>query len=395
MVLLSIFSSVDHNQAAEDYVRLVRHGAKVSWNMRGAWLLQEANQICDPQLDPNCTTERTKVLILLISLCATIIVVSCAFNFFREDKEESLTPLVPMLVVKESEQKFRFPTPPLLTQAASESANNFDVLDADGKCMCKISMDWPDPFRGSPHGVAATVRISVNDDTLTTIVARNVAVMGQGLALCRKGCEIFGFVEPAEGNKYYVRHRTGVHLLTLIAGSNPGNFDDWDIEGYNPVGSKVCALKQNGGECVGKVLQHVDAGLVLSSLMAIYVHRRLSQPFISGLTAGPRALSPPPPSQGSAGATSSTPNAVPELSAAVGVLRSPQPTSRTLEAPTDNCCLTTSSKPNAVPEKNEPLPVESLRGGGEVQPAEPVVSTAAPAVEEATCCATLSPAAAG
>jgi len=308
--LLAVLDSIDHNQAAEDYARLVRHGAKVSWNMRGAWLLQEANHVCDPKLDPNCTGERTKVLILLISLCATIFVVGCAFNFFREDREESLTPLCPQLVVKDAELKFRFPTPPLLTQA--ESTNNLDVMDNSDppKCICKISMDWPDPFRGSPHGVAATVRITKSDMTLATIVARNVAVMGQGLALCRTGCEIFGFVEPAEGNKYYVRHRTGVHLLTLIGTDNsPNSFDDWDIEGYNPVGSKVCSLKKNGNECVGKVTQHVDAGLVLCALMAIYVHRRLSQPLTPGLTSGPgsRALSPapaPPLSQGSAGAAS-------------------------------------------------------------------------------------------
>jgi len=292
----AVLQTFDHNQAAEDYANLVRHGAKVSWSMRGAWLLQEATHICDPKLDPNCTTERTKVLVLLISLCATIIVVGCAFNFFREDKEESLTPLCPGLVVKDSELKFRFPAPPLLTQAASESTNNMDVLDNQGNCFCKISMDWPDPFRGSPHGVAATVRVTRSDSTLATIVARNVACMGQGLALCRTGCEIFGFVEPADGNKYYVRHRTGVHLLTLIGGSNPGNFDDWDIEGYNPVGSKVCALKKNGDECVGKVLQHVDAGLVLCSIMAIYVHRRLSQPYTGGAGPSGRALSPAPPS---------------------------------------------------------------------------------------------------
>lgn len=121
--------------------------------------------------------------------------------------------------------------------------------------------------------------------TLATIVARNVAVLGQGLALCRTGCEIFGFVEP-EGNKYIVRHRTGVHLLTLIGSFGADTSldpmhqqDVWDIEGFNPVGSKVCSMKKVGDECVGKVTQHVDAGLVLCAIMATYVHRRLSQPW--------------------------------------------------------------------------------------------------------------------
>jgi len=291
--VLATLNSFDHQQAAQDYARLVKHGAKVSWNMRGAWLLQEANQICDPELDPHCGSERTKILILLITLSATIIIVGCMFNFFREDREEQLTPLCPQMIVQKDELKFRFQPPPLTVQASADSPHNLDVLDVEGKVHCKISMDWPDPFRGSPHGVAATVRLTQKESTLATIVARNVAVCGQGIALCRTGCEIFGFVEPAEGNRYFVRHRTGVHLLTLIGGGFPGNLDDWDIEGYNPAGSKVCILKKNKedpSECVGKVMQHVDAGLILCALMAIYVHRRLSQP----VQAPPRALSPQP-----------------------------------------------------------------------------------------------------
>lgn len=267
-------SVIDHNEAAEDYARLVRHGAKVSWNMRGAWLLQEANHVCDPLLDPNCTLERTKMLILLLSLLATITVVGCAFNFFREDREESLTPLCPQLVVKDAELTLKFPVP--VTQP--QGANIMDVMDISNppKCICKISIDWPDPFKGTAQGIAATVRLTKSDMPLATIIARNVAVVGQGLALCRTSCEIFGFVEPMEGNKFYVRHRTGVHLLTLIA-TGSGNFEDWDIEAYNPVGAKVCTLKKVGDECEGKVTQHVDAGLVLCSLMAIHVHRRLNK----------------------------------------------------------------------------------------------------------------------
>lgn len=242
-------------------------------------LLQETSRMCDPIKDPNCSIESMKVLGLLISLSATIVLVICAFSFFREDREEQITPLCPQLVVKDSELKFRLPALSLSTQ--SGSTGDMDVMDNQepANCVCKISMDWPDPFRGSPHGVAATVRVHKADMTLATIVARNVAVLGQGLALCRTGCEIFGFVEP-DGNKYIVRHRTGVHLLTLV-----GSFDHWDIEGINPVGSKVFSMKQVGDECVGKVTQHVDAGLVLCAVMATYVHRRLSQPAFP--TSGP------------------------------------------------------------------------------------------------------------
>jgi len=305
MLFRILDSVVDHNEAAEDYARIVRHGAKVSWNLRGTWLLQQANRVCDPLLDPNCNMERTKMLIVLTSLLATIVVVGCAFNFFREDREESLTPLCPQLVVKDADLMFRFPMP--MTEA--QSAKNMDVMDNSDppKCICKISMDWPDPFRGSPHGVAATVRITKSDMTLATIVARNVAIMGQGLALCRTGCEIFGFVEPVEGNKFYVRHRTGVHLLTLIAsGGSASNLDEWDIEAYNPVGAKVCTLKKNGDQCVGKVTQHVDAGLVLCAVMAIHVHRRLNKSREPAVACGQgsQALSAAPLSQERPDATS-------------------------------------------------------------------------------------------
>jgi hypothetical protein len=208
-----------------------------------------------------CYVERIKVAVVLITLCTTIVLVICAFTFFREDKEEQITPLCPQLVVKDAKKVFKLP---LGTQA-----ENLDVTDEKGQILCKVSMDWPDPFRGSPHGVAATVRLHKREETLATVVARNVAVVGQGLALCRTGCEIFGFVEP-DGDRYHVRHRTGVHLLTLY-----GDFDK-TIEGLNPVGSKVCTVENINGECVGEVVQHVDAGLVICALMATHVHRRLT-----------------------------------------------------------------------------------------------------------------------
>jgi hypothetical protein len=238
--------------------------AKVNFGLRGAWLLQEASYACDPTKD-FCSMESTKVIILLITLSSTIVLVICAFTFFREDREEQITPLCPQLIVKDHELNFKIPL--------GTRANDMDVVDTKDPpdTVCKVSMDWPDPFRGSPHGVAATVRIHNRDLTLATVVARNVAVLGQGLALCRSGCEIFGFVEP-DGPRYLVRHRTGVLLLTLI-----GDFDNWDIEGVNPVGSKVCKMEKRGvDECVGSVCQHVDAGLVICALMATHVHRRLS-----------------------------------------------------------------------------------------------------------------------
>jgi hypothetical protein len=279
--ILSSDGGINGDDFAPFVSSVASQAGKVSYHMRGS-LMQEASSVCDPVKDPNCSMESIKVLALLISLIGTIGLIVMAFSFFREDREEQITPLCPQLVVKDSELKFRMPALALAAQA--DSTSNMDVTDNKENIVCKISMDWPDPFRGSPHGVAATVRIHKSEMTLATIVARNVAVLGQGLALCRTGCEIFGFVEP-EGNKFLVRHRTGVHLLTLV-----GSFEHWDIEGVNPVGSKVCSMKRVGDECVGKVSQHVDAGLVLCALMATYVHRRLSQPWGASSGQIPRPL---------------------------------------------------------------------------------------------------------
>lgn len=212
--------------------------------------------------------EGTTVLILLIGLCAAILIILCTFTFFREDKEEQITPLCPQLVVKDFEMNFKLPL--------GSEADSMAVTDRKGDSICQVSLDWPDPFRPQSTGVAATIRLqsSAGGAVLATVVARNVAVVGQGLALCRSGCEIFGFVEPEIDRRYHVRHRTGTHLLTLF-----GDFDAVSIEGINPVGSKVCSIqKSSDGIVYGRVLQHVDAGLVLCALMATHVHKRLAQP---------------------------------------------------------------------------------------------------------------------
>jgi len=243
-----------------------------SFALRGAWLLQAgstlSSRICDPTDAKirECQIEHAKVLLVLISLISTIVIVMCAFAFFREDKEEQITPLCPQLVVKDPYFDFRLPLP-----AQQEDVDEaLDVTDADGNTIVKISMEWPDPFRQSGSAVALTVRLLDTRSTLATVVSRNVEVAGQGLALCRHGCEIFGFVEPITDHRYSVRHKTGIHLLTLA-----GDFGALDIDGINPVGSKVCSIQKANGSCVGRVAQHVDAGLVICAFMAAHIHRRL------------------------------------------------------------------------------------------------------------------------
>jgi len=204
------------------------------------------------------------MVLLLVILLGSVIAVLCMFAFFREDKEEKITPLCPQLVVRDTKLKFWLPND-------TAGLNNFQITDENDRCVCKVAMDWPDPLRPG-SGVAATMRLQTShDSTLATVVARNVHVVGQGLALCRSGCEIFGFVVPDGPRRYHLRHRTGVHLLTLA-----GDFADTDVLGLNPVNSKVCWFKSVGDRCTGGVLQHVDAGLVICGLLATRVHRRLT-----------------------------------------------------------------------------------------------------------------------
>jgi len=128
-----------------------------------------------------------------------------------------------------------------------------------------------DPGRMGVTGVAGTIRLqSSSGVTLATVVARNVDFAGQGLALCRAGSDIFGFVEPDGDHQYHIRHRTGVHLLTFA-----GDFRAGHIEGLNPVNVKVCQIRRMTGIYAGHVLQHVDAGLVLCGLLSIHVHQCL------------------------------------------------------------------------------------------------------------------------
>jgi len=188
------------------------------------------------------------------------------FFFFREDKEEQVTPLCPQLVVRDAFLTFKIALDPL--------AEKLEVLsDKDPTSLiAKVAMDWPDPFRPCASGIASTARLqNAAGMNLATVVARNVAVSGQALALCRSGCEIFGFVEPDSNMRYHVRHRTGVHLLTLV-----GDFATWQVDGVNPAGAVVFSAKKEGDFCVGKVLQHVDAGLIICCVIAAHIHRVLS-----------------------------------------------------------------------------------------------------------------------
>lgn len=248
---------------ADSGLGFLRPRASAPVNATAATWLQGNQIICGNRVFDPCKIESAHALLLVILLSCVIALMLCAFAFFREDKEELITPLSPVLVVKDGDLRFKLPL--------HEQRDQLAVTDVNDDPLCKVVVDWPDPLRPGASGVAAVVRLlGVTDQTLATVVARTMAVVGQGLAICRAGCEIFGFIEADGPSRYQVRHRTGVHLLTLI-----GDFDDIDVIGVNPMGVKVFSLKLEDGECKGTILQNVDAGLMLCAILAANVHRRL------------------------------------------------------------------------------------------------------------------------
>merc|ERR1740117_2186254 len=228
--------------------------------------LQGVSGLCDEGVE--CQKDQATILTILLFLIISLMLIFIAFFFFREDKEEQVTPLCPQLVVKDSTLTFKIALDP--TAEKLEVISNSDPRNV----IAKVAMDWPDPFRPCASGIASTARLQNSAGmSLATVVARNVAVSGQALALCRSGCEIFGFVESDGPMRYHVRHRTGVHLLTLV-----GDFSTWHVDGVNPAGAVVFSAKKENGCVVGKVQQHVDAGLLICCVLAAHIHRVLHHP---------------------------------------------------------------------------------------------------------------------
>lgn len=247
--------------------------ANASWNMRGTALLQAAASYCGPLQD--CYSDQVHLILLLTILCLVIIMMVSAFAFFREDKDEMFTPLTPQLVVKK-EAKLEMLIP------LDSQENSFEVTRASGDVFAKVRyLETPDPFR--PHalstcGVDPMVSIqSSHDITLALLGARNPTFVGQGLALCRQTPEDqFASIEPLSlGAGYHIKHRTGYPLMILMGefGFEPGGVID--IQGFNKDGAQICGVKKTGTECRGWILQHVDAGLVIASLLAVQLQKRI------------------------------------------------------------------------------------------------------------------------
>lgn len=232
-------------------------------DLDGVALLQVPSVMCGALDSSSCQPERLHVILLVCVLCLGLVFVSCLLAFLRDDREDHITPLSPQFIVKCESLGFRMPADP-------SRETSFDVTGLSGEVLCRVFVDWPDTE--GLNGVTATLRVqSLLDMTVATIVARSVAVVGQSLALCRAGCEIFGFVEVDDAeNLYTTRHRTGLPLLTLR--DDP---ESTDLELHNSAGIPVSTLRREGDQCVGQVYEEVDFGLVLCTLLASRVHQWL------------------------------------------------------------------------------------------------------------------------
>mmetsp|Transcript_72716 Transcript_72716/g.196673 ORF Transcript_72716/g.196673 Transcript_72716/m.196673 type:complete len:296 (-) Transcript_72716:61-948(-) len=262
--------------------RLAPHGAAgpapdLPWRAR-AWLLQGAAE-CELGAS-GCAAEVHEMLALFVGLCVCLVGVVCLLNSFGDDRGEQVKPLSPQMVVTATDFRFRLP----LTGPPA----NLEVLRADGGPAGHVLVERK---QVADDGVAIRARLQdERGKTLATVVSRDAtaAPYSFGVTLFRGSDEgsHFGSVELEGRGEYHVRHRTGVHLLTIC-----GDFDEWDVVGTNCAGAKVFSFKKIGEECVGSVILQVDAGLVIASLVAIHLHRSLPS---SGQRTAPSPASPSP-----------------------------------------------------------------------------------------------------
>lgn len=243
-------------------------GSNVSWNMRGSFLQMDSSGCSEYQA---CYAEQMHLIILLMVLISMIASMAVAFAFFRDDKEDMINPLTPQFLVRESEFT--------ATMNIDPQADSLLIYDKKGDVMAQVGFEWADPFRPTAScGVACTLRVrSTWDVTLALVQARNLTLAGQSLAICRAAHDPFAFIE-VEGNKYHVRHRTAQPLLSLVGEFSAAPEGTIDLDGYNQVGYKICSIKKdaNSSECKIWVTQYIDAGLVICSALAVHLQKRLA-----------------------------------------------------------------------------------------------------------------------
>eukprot|EP00929_Paragymnodinium_shiwhaense_P015453 TRINITY_DN123549_c0_g1_i1.p2 TRINITY_DN123549_c0_g1~~TRINITY_DN123549_c0_g1_i1.p2 ORF type:complete len:369 (-),score=93.22 TRINITY_DN123549_c0_g1_i1:61-1167(-) len=233
------------------------------------------------QAEP-CQVEAIQLLLLLGSLLTALFAVFCMLSHIHEDRTELLMPLAPGLLVKQPVLLFRMPLD-------SPDMDSFEVLDKGDQVLCKVTMSWADPFRKEPNDMLGVAYVHDSRDiALGMVVAKGGKTPGSGvqIGIRRVLTENFAKIDVAGPKLLHVRHRTNAMLLTLLGDFTP---DATDIEGLNEGGTKVFSMRRLGDECMCKVMQNVDAGLVICSVLGARMHRRLTspQPF------PPRLLSAP------------------------------------------------------------------------------------------------------
>jgi len=201
------------------------------------------------------------MLLAILVVCLVLVVV---FNLFVREIKDEMVPLCPSLV----KDTMRFMRLPINTDADS-----FDVTDTEDSHMCSVKIEWSDPFKEESQDAAARASIRNSKGImLAQVIAQFDGVVGYELRLCRASKEPFGFVRAESETKYHVGSRlTNTPIMTL-----DGDFEEYAVDGFNPAGALICSIRVREGKAVCMVLEYIDAGLILSVLLAVHIHRRLT-----------------------------------------------------------------------------------------------------------------------
>lgn len=224
--------------------------------------------LCHVFANDSCLPDKIQVVGVLAFLLTVNLVTLFLCACIREDKDEQINPLCPQLVVKDRELVLRMSTPD-----RSQDATSVEVHTLTGEKVCTALIEIQDPFHPAAAGIAGSVRLlNPEDELLASVIVRVETAAHQGMAIFRAGFEIFGFVDPAGDSKYAVSHHTGIPIINFV-----GDFDRFsEISGLNPAGLKVCAVIRKADEVFVRVAQYVDIGLVMCTLMATQVDKKLS-----------------------------------------------------------------------------------------------------------------------
>mmetsp|Transcript_21711 Transcript_21711/g.49410 ORF Transcript_21711/g.49410 Transcript_21711/m.49410 type:complete len:370 (+) Transcript_21711:86-1195(+) len=243
------------------FAQLIGHlrNAPSSWSDGRS--LSEASLCSIFDVSDECRSEYRAICALFLLLSSLLALVSYLLCVVREELDVHITPLTPQLIVKSADTQITIPW--------DETSPVCDVREQSGDLLCRVFSEFPN-YQTSSTQVSLRLESAAGCD-LAVLLALRALPEEQQLALCRVGCETFGFVVPEAKDRYSVQHRTGMILLTLV-----GDFSTGRVEIFNPMGTKVCRFEKVDGSLAAHVEQGVDAGLIVTSYLATQVHRRMS-----------------------------------------------------------------------------------------------------------------------